>query len=76
MNGGWHSWYGWEECPVTCGKGVVERVRTCTNPKPANGGEYCLGEVVETKECDNGPCPGESVVPSLLDVCHIVIEFC
>lgn len=59
VDGGWHSWYGWTACPVTCGKGLAERVRTCTNPKPEHGGAFCDGEYEENKECDEGPCPGK-----------------
>ena len=43
---------------MTCGKGVQERSRTCTNPPPAFGGEECTGNDKETRECQADPCGG------------------
>ena len=43
---------------MTCGAGQQERLRTCTNPPPSNGGAQCSGSDKETKPCDNGPCGG------------------
>ena len=43
---------------MTCGAGQQERLRTCTNPPPANGGAQCSGSNKETRPCDNGACVG------------------
>ena len=43
---------------MTCGAGQQERVRTCTNPPPSNGGAQCSGSNKETRKCDKGPCKG------------------
>lgn len=59
VDGNWRSWYPWSACDATCGKGNKIRARSCTDPKPLNGGAFCEGEPAEEKECDQGPCPGE-----------------
>ncbi|XP_046580716.1 SCO-spondin-like isoform X5 [Haliotis rubra] len=62
VQGGWTHWadsYG--ACSVFCGGGlqVITRTRTCTNPSPANGGLYCVGDalVTLTVECNTHGCP-------------------
>ncbi|XP_020632435.1 coadhesin-like isoform X1 [Orbicella faveolata] len=57
VDGNWSDWQDWSDCPVTCGGGVQERTRTCTNPPPAFGGESCPGESEETRACNEDPCP-------------------
>ncbi|XP_048241500.1 uncharacterized protein LOC124124837 isoform X11 [Haliotis rufescens] len=62
VQGGWTHWadsYG--ACSVSCGGGsqVITRTRTCTNPAPANGGLYCVGDAVVTLAgaCNTHGCP-------------------
>ena len=61
MNGNYTAWSAWKECSATCGGGIQQRVRTCTNPTPKNGGKDCavLGPAVETKDCNSQPCPSK-----------------
>ena len=59
MDGGWSDFGNWSECSVTCGGGVKERSRTCTNPPPSNGGNDCVGDNEETKSCNTEPCEEE-----------------
>lgn len=56
INGHWNRWGSWGECSVTCGKGVHSRSRVCTDPAPKNGGDNCLGENTEQKECAKISC--------------------
>ena len=59
VDGNWSDWKDWGECPVSCGGGVQNRSRTCTNPPPAFGGESCPGESDETRACNEDPCPSK-----------------
>ena len=59
VNGGLSEWSSYSKCSVSCGIGVQNRYRTCTNPKPAYGGTDCssIGAFKEVKKCDMKPCP-------------------
>ncbi|XP_023814399.1 hemicentin-1 [Oryzias latipes] len=59
VNGGYSLWGEWSPCSSSCGEGLQERVRSCSNPEPANGGRPCSGPSVDTKKCYAGLCPGE-----------------
>ncbi|CAG0902608.1 unnamed protein product, partial [Darwinula stevensoni] len=51
VDGGWGVWSPWSPCTPACGNGVQQRTRTCTNPKPSNGGMDCFGEAQQTTPC-------------------------
>ncbi|CAH3029090.1 unnamed protein product, partial [Porites evermanni] len=53
VDGGYSKWSRWSRCSVTCNNGTRQRVRNCTNPPPANGGEPCAGVSEERKVCIN-----------------------
>ena len=38
------------------------RIRTCTNPPPAFGGQSCPGVDEESRPCNEKPCPGNIAV--------------
>ncbi|XP_022779250.1 collagen alpha-1(I) chain-like [Stylophora pistillata] len=57
IDGNWSDWKEWSDCPVTCGGGVKERSRTCTNPPAKSGGKPCPGDSEESRACNEDPCP-------------------
>ncbi|KAL9973589.1 hypothetical protein ACROYT_G020062 [Oculina patagonica] len=62
IDGGYSEWSEWSECSKTCGIGVRQRSRTCTNPKPERNGKTCaeqgLGPDKRSIECFFGNCNG------------------
>ncbi|XP_036400161.1 A disintegrin and metalloproteinase with thrombospondin motifs 7-like [Megalops cyprinoides] len=57
VNGGWAAWSVWSACSRTCGAGVQNAQRDCSDPVPAHGGRYCLGERRRYRICNATPCP-------------------
>ena len=58
VDGGWSNW-SVGNCSVPCGDvGVKNKTRSCNNPAPSCGGIDCVGETVETVECNALPCIG------------------
>ncbi|XP_062590680.1 A disintegrin and metalloproteinase with thrombospondin motifs 7-like [Saccostrea cucullata] len=61
INGNWGEWSSWSTCSRTCGAGVSARERHCDNPRPANGGKYCIGERKRYRICNTEACPENSL---------------
>ena len=59
VDGGWTDWGHWSTCSTTCESGTKTRLRSCTNPAPANGGLQCVGNTTEYMTCNLGTCPGK-----------------
>ncbi|XP_052105775.1 SCO-spondin-like [Mytilus californianus] len=57
INGQWSQWTDFTSCSQTCGGGLQSRNRSCTDPEPQYGGDYCVGVENETNSCNNQPCP-------------------
>ncbi|XP_022796325.1 A disintegrin and metalloproteinase with thrombospondin motifs adt-1-like [Stylophora pistillata] len=59
IDGNYTEWSEWPECSATCGGGLQNRTRNCTNPPPQYGGKECegLGPAVETQSCGSEKCP-------------------
>lgn len=57
VDGQWAGWSEWTDCSLTCGIGKTERNRTCSDPKPQNGGSSCTGSDDEVKMCNIISCP-------------------
>lgn len=62
VDGEWSDWKDWSPCSTTCGAGTQERERTCTEPRPAFGGNDCVGVSRESKSCQARACPGNIIV--------------
>ncbi|KAL0969159.1 hypothetical protein UPYG_G00223290 [Umbra pygmaea] len=73
QDGGWSHWSPWSSCSVTCGEGVITRIRLCNSPTPQMGGRDCQGQGRETKACTESPCPinGGWGPWSLWDTCSL-----
>jgi len=59
MDGNYTEWSPWGNCSATCGGGLKQRQRTCTNPKPGYGGKDCaaIGSDTDSAVCNLNPCP-------------------
>lgn len=58
ISGEWGPWTEWSLCTRSCGGGVASSYRICNNPKPANGGRYCIGDRIRHRMCHTKPCQG------------------
>ncbi len=58
VDGGWSDWVN-GTCTETCGDGLLDQIRACDNPSPANGGQNCVGDVNQAiLPCNDGTCSG------------------
>ncbi|XP_062514389.1 A disintegrin and metalloproteinase with thrombospondin motifs 18-like [Corticium candelabrum] len=61
VNGGWSKWEVSGDCSKTCGSGIGVETRTCTNPKPSNGGKRCVGVAQRQVCCNTKTCIPTSI---------------
>ena len=64
IDGGLTEWSPFTSCSKSCGKGSQERTRTCTSPPPQHGGDDCVGEDDQIRECKVKECPGRFYICS------------
>lgn len=57
INGRWSNWGSYGACSKTCGGGTRTRRRSCNNPPPSNGGDWCVGASVQSARCNVNACP-------------------
>ncbi|XP_006825050.1 uncharacterized protein LOC102803094 [Saccoglossus kowalevskii] len=57
VDGNWGDWFDWTPCSVTCGDGIHERYRVCSEPRSMFGGKHCEGDNKEVKPCTQADCP-------------------
>nr|XP_060490049.1 complement component C7 [Panthera onca] len=48
VDGGWSCWSSWGPCI----QGKKSRSRECNNPPPSGGGQSCIGEPTESRQCE------------------------
>ncbi|MGH0124448.1 UNVERIFIED_CONTAM: hypothetical protein FKN15_073063 [Acipenser sinensis] len=73
QDGHWSHWSPWSSCSVSCGAGVITRIRLCNSPTPQMGGKDCVGEGRQTEKCQKSPCPinGKWGPWSMWDTCTV-----
>uniref|UniRef100_A0A8C0X924 Complement component C7 n=1 Tax=Castor canadensis TaxID=51338 RepID=A0A8C0X924_CASCN len=49
FDGSWSCWSSWGPCV----QGKKTRSRECNNPPPSGGGKACVGEKMESRQCDD-----------------------
>ncbi|XP_006871003.1 PREDICTED: A disintegrin and metalloproteinase with thrombospondin motifs 7 [Chrysochloris asiatica] len=57
VDGGWSGWSAWSVCSRSCGVGVQNAERQCTQPVPKYKGKYCVGERKRFRLCNLQACP-------------------
>ena len=77
-HGGWSYWAAWEACSVSCGEGVAQRHRTCTNPAPSLYGHFCLGDSMQYDICHENACSNitKHTNSSQTGSCHDILTEC
>ncbi|KAH3741434.1 hypothetical protein DPMN_048159 [Dreissena polymorpha] len=56
-DGGWTTWSSWSTCSASCGGGIYQRSRGCTNPSPSPYGQNCEGPNNDVATCNSELCP-------------------
>lgn len=58
VDGGWSTWSPFGGCTKSCGTtpGRMERIRSCNNPEPEDGGKLCPGDTTDQRDCGVNPC--------------------
>ena len=68
VDGAWSEWQT-GTCTLTCGGGLQDKTRTCSNPAQANWGADCTGASTQQIPCNQDPCPGRGkLLPTNISV--------
>lgn len=57
VDGAWSRWFDEDPCSMSCGGGIKNQVRFCTNPAPSDGGLDCPGMANQEITCGADACP-------------------
>ncbi|XP_074628437.1 uncharacterized protein LOC141886246 isoform X3 [Acropora palmata] len=56
VDGGLTEWTKFSRCTKSCGVGLKNRTRYCTNPQPQHGGKDCSGKQIDFRICNTDLC--------------------
>ena len=59
VHGGWSEWSDWTNCSALCNGVMRNRSRSCSDPEPLYGGDYCVGNATASEVCGNRSCAGK-----------------
>lgn len=52
----WNEWSNWTSCNEPCGGGLQNRSRSCQNPVKDYVLGNCIGDSIETNDCNTHKC--------------------
>ncbi|XP_045141185.1 complement component C7 [Echinops telfairi] len=71
--GGWSCWSPWSPCV----QGKKTRSRKCNNPPPSQGGKSCVGETLESRQCEDEELEHLRLLePHCFSLSLVPTEFC
>eukprot|EP00121_Abeoforma_whisleri_P007195 Awhi_evm1s6560 len=56
VDGGWSNWIDEGTCSQSCGGGLLNQTRGCTNPAPVADGTNCTGDTTQSIACNTQLC--------------------
>ncbi|XP_022240084.1 A disintegrin and metalloproteinase with thrombospondin motifs 6-like, partial [Limulus polyphemus] len=73
VDGSWGQWSDWKDCSRSCGGGVEFSERLCNDPRPMNGGDYCIGHRKRFRICNNQHVGCDGILGSIAieDKCRV-----
>ncbi|XP_053304065.1 complement component C7 [Spea bombifrons] len=75
IDGSWSCWSSWSTCLSGSGRRVRNRV--CNNPPPSGGGKKCIGDSIESQQCEDDELNHfREVEPHCFDIVLEPTEFC
>ncbi|KAM9693909.1 complement component C7 isoform 1-T1 [Trichechus inunguis] len=73
VDGGWSCWSPWGPCV----QGKKTRSRECNNPPPSGGGQSCIGETSESRQCEDEELQHfRTLEPHCFPLSLVPTEFC